>query len=235
VKTDADLPVVEPRPTRAWLPWAGAAVWISAAAVAIAITERGWPTWLQGGEEPRQPDAVPAADLPVARSTATNGARTVAPPQQGPRPWAPIYRDVWSNPSALPPAAADSGAPIVGPAPSSSAATVAASPSRTTCEGAVAAHRARVVQGRHQGSASVTAGRQQAALDNGSYLASCGVAEDMAVSVCAAIQRGRAVGVTVHTTPTRPRVQQCIADAVREVEFTSEPQLDVTKSHFDPL
>jgi hypothetical protein len=91
------------------------------------------------------------------------------------------------------------------------------------------------VQGRHQGSASVTAGRHQAALDNGSYLAACSVAEDMAVSVCAAIQWGRAVGVTVHTTPTRPRVQQCIADAVREIEFTSEPQLDVTKSHFDPL
>ena len=75
----------------------------------------------------------------------------------------------------------------------------------------------------------------RAVLDNGSYFGHCGVPESMGIRVCAAIQNGRAVGVTVHTAPRDRRVQKCVAAAVRELRFPADSRLDVTHSEFAPL
>jgi len=234
VKADADLPVPEPRAPRAWLLWLGAAAaWVVAATAAIMISEHWWPGWFQGDEDPDESVPVTEPALPVGSTSPRGVVSTLGPTRRGPRAWTPIYRGVQPSGDSTLPLATESATAAAAPVPSGCAAVTGSPP--TTCEGAVAVHRAGVVQGRHLGPARVTAGRHQAELDNGSYLATCGVPEDMAITVCAAIQRGRALGVTVHTTPTRPTVQRCIADAVRKVEFTSEAQLDVTKSHFYPL
>jgi hypothetical protein len=72
-----------------------------------------------------------------------------------------------------------------------------------------------------------------AVLDRGTYLASCGVPDTMSVDICAAVQRGRAVGVTVVTRPGNGRIQACVAHAVRALRFPSHPKLDVARTRFE--
>jgi len=72
-------------------------------------------------------------------------------------------------------------------------------------------------------------------LNEGSYLEKCRVPSSTPVDVCAAIQRGRAVGVTVTTDPSDPILEKCIAVRVRELKFPSYPALQVAKSAFVPL
>jgi hypothetical protein len=78
----------------------------------------------------------------------------------------------------------------------------------------------------------LTAGAYGKVLNNGTYLNACGVPESMKVTVCAAVQNGRAVGVTVSTQPRDTRVSSCVSGAVRGLSFPSHPRLDVTTTTF---
>lgn len=78
----------------------------------------------------------------------------------------------------------------------------------------------------------LTAGAYGAVLNRGSYLNSCGVPSDMSVSICAAVQNGRAVGVTVVTTPRNAGIASCVAGQIRGMSFPSHPRLDVTRTTF---
>jgi len=69
-------------------------------------------------------------------------------------------------------------------------------------------------------------------LNGGGYFSHCGVPNSMAVNICAAVQNGRAVGVTVSTKPNDPKKESCIASAVRGLSFPSHPKLDVTRTAF---
>jgi hypothetical protein len=72
-------------------------------------------------------------------------------------------------------------------------------------------------------------------LNDGSYLKMCAVPDTTGVEVCAAIQRGRAVGVTITTDPSDPVLERCVAVRVRSLRFPSYPALQVAKSTFVPL
>jgi eukaryotic-like serine/threonine-protein kinase len=102
----------------------------------------------------------------------------------------------------------------------------------TSCEAAQAAYVEEMTIGGGKGQADLTAGAYQGILGNGAYLNRCGVPESTSVSVCAAVQNGRAVGVTVVTNPRNPGVQSCIASAVRGMSFPAHPKLDVTRTSF---
>ncbi|MEN9580982.1 MAG: hypothetical protein RJA70_3991, partial [Pseudomonadota bacterium] len=54
------------------------------------------------------------------------------------------------------------------------------------------------------GAADITKGQYSALMNSGTYFSHCGVPSDVAVSICAAVQNGRAVGVTVGTEPRHP-------------------------------
>jgi hypothetical protein len=101
-----------------------------------------------------------------------------------------------------------------------------------SCEAAIAAYREEMAMG---GStpADLTAARYGAVLNRGSYFAHCGVADDMKVKICAAVQNGRALGVTVTTTPGSADKARCIAQAVRGLAFPSHPRMDVTTTVFE--
>lgn len=71
-----------------------------------------------------------------------------------------------------------------------------------------------------------------AVLNNGSYVIGCGAPMSMTVSICAAVQNGRAVGVTVSTDPPNAGVASCISGRVRGMSFPSHPALDVTRTVF---
>ena len=102
-----------------------------------------------------------------------------------------------------------------------------------SCEAAQAAYVEEMKIGQKV-QADITAGQYGAILNSGSYFAGCGVPSSMGVNICAAVQNGRAVGVTVVTSPRNPRVAGCIAASVRRLNFPSHPKLDVTRTRFAP-
>jgi eukaryotic-like serine/threonine-protein kinase len=81
------------------------------------------------------------------------------------------------------------------------------------------------------GQADITRGQYASIMNSGAYFSHCGVPSNVAVSICAAVQSGRAVGVSVSTTPSHGS-RACIASAVRGLRFPSHPKLDVVRSSF---
>ncbi len=80
--------------------------------------------------------------------------------------------------------------------------------------------------------ADLTAGAYGAVLNRGSYFGHCGVPSNVTLNICAAVQNGRAVGVTVSTKPRNAGVNRCVSSAVRGLSFPSHPRLDVTRTTF---
>ncbi len=103
-----------------------------------------------------------------------------------------------------------------------------------SCEAAQAKYVEEINVGGPRGQADITRAQYAAVLNRGGYFSHCGVPESMGVSICAAVQNGRAVGVTVVTKPGNPGVQGCIANSVRRISFPAHPKLDVTRTHFAP-
>jgi hypothetical protein len=101
-----------------------------------------------------------------------------------------------------------------------------------SCEAARAAYVEEMNVGGPKGPADITGGQYGSILNSGRYFAGCGVPDSMGINICAAVQNGRAVGVTVVTTPRNPRIQSCIASGVRRLSFPSHPKLDVTRTTF---
>jgi hypothetical protein len=101
-----------------------------------------------------------------------------------------------------------------------------------SCEAAQAAYVEEIKVGGAKGPADITGGQYGAILNRGSYFAHCGVPESMSINICAAIQNGRAVGVTVNTNPRDGRIAGCIGQGVRGLSFPSHPKLDVTRTSF---
>jgi hypothetical protein len=78
----------------------------------------------------------------------------------------------------------------------------------------------------------LTAGAYGAVLNRGTYLNSCGVPPSMSVSICAAVQNGHAVGVTVRTDPPNGGISGCIRGQIFGMGFPSHPRLDVSTTMF---
>ncbi len=60
----------------------------------------------------------------------------------------------------------------------------------------------------------------------GGALSSCGVPDDMKVTVKVAVKMGRAVGVTVITDPPNQAIASCVDRSVRKLRWLSSPRLD---------
>lgn len=100
-----------------------------------------------------------------------------------------------------------------------------------SCEGAIAAYKGdEMVMGK-KGQADLTANQFGRVLNGGGYFSHCGVPFSMSVHICAAVQNGRAVGVTVSTSPKSGKAA-CVANAVRRLSFPSHPKLDITRTTF---
>jgi hypothetical protein len=104
-------------------------------------------------------------------------------------------------------------------------------PSGLSCEAAQAKYVEEMKMG-EKGAPDLTQGQFAAVLNNGSYLNGCGVPESTQVNICAAVQNGRAVGVTVSMQPPNPGAQACVANKVRGLSFPSNPKLDIARTTF---
>jgi eukaryotic-like serine/threonine-protein kinase len=101
-----------------------------------------------------------------------------------------------------------------------------------SCESARNAYVEEMSVGGPKGQADLTQGQYSSVLNRGSYFGHCGVPDSMHLNICAAVQNGRAVGVTVTTTPPDRRIQSCVAAGVRGLSFPSNPKLDVATTRF---
>lgn len=101
-----------------------------------------------------------------------------------------------------------------------------------SCEAAQSAYVEEMNVGGPRGQADITAGQYGSVLNRGSYFGHCGVPESMGLSICAAVQNGRAVGVTIISKPRDRRVESCVAASVRGISFPSHPKLNVTRTQF---
>jgi eukaryotic-like serine/threonine-protein kinase len=71
-----------------------------------------------------------------------------------------------------------------------------------------------------------------AVLNNGSYLDPCEVPGASRIRICAAVQNGRAVGVTVLLDPPSPTLEICVAGQVRQLAFPSSAKMDFVNVNF---
>jgi len=69
-------------------------------------------------------------------------------------------------------------------------------------------------------------------LNYGSYFSHCPLEDKAEISICAAVQRGHAVGVTVTTAPRLPEAEACIDRAVRGLHFPPHPKMEVARTFF---
>ena len=103
-----------------------------------------------------------------------------------------------------------------------------------SCEAAIASYKEEWRIGEGKGPPDLTAAHYGAVLNSGAYFSHCGVPASMGVKICAAVQNGQAVGVTVTTSTRSSKVRRCIAGAVRGLAFPSHPRMDVTTTVFKP-
>jgi hypothetical protein len=103
----------------------------------------------------------------------------------------------------------------------------------TTCEEARDSHPDEVgIGARQQDGPEPSDAQFSGPLSHGTYLDDCEVTSDTRVSVCAAITQGKAVGVTVATSPSDPDKEKCVAARVRDIAFPSHPRLRVVRTSF---
>src|SRR5690242_3048287 len=134
--------------------------------------------------------------------------------------------------SALPSRPPDpvmSGEPVKGPGPS--AVSGQGSSDGTTCEQARDAYVEEINVGA-RGPRDLSADDFAAVLNKGTYLEPCSVPSSSKLRICAAVQNGQAVGVTVAAEPSAPDLEVCIAKEVRKLAFPANAKLDVVNVQF---
>lgn len=84
------------------------------------------------------------------------------------------------------------------------------------------------------GSRDLTSSDYGQILNNGSYLSACNVPSEMTLKICAAVQNGKAAGVTVTTDPVDGDIADCVRTQVAALDFPSNPKLDIARTTFAP-
>jgi hypothetical protein len=69
-------------------------------------------------------------------------------------------------------------------------------------------------------------------LESGGYLARCAIPDRTALDICAAVQNGKVVGVSVTSTPRSATIDACVRHSVAGLRFPQSARLDVTRTHF---
>lgn len=240
----------------AWLASVAVAWGVSAGTIPVA-------SWLESSHEPAHPAPPRAPRTLPPPSPVTEPRPRVAEPRPEPafepvlvpepapepRPVAPALaaRAPAFEPVPTPePTPAPTPAPQVAPAPDRAAAPVPSPPAPAlepasgpgssdglSCEAAAAAANDELRIGGPRGPADLGAADYAKVLNGSGYLAGCGVPDSARVDVCAAVQNGRAVGVTVRLTPRSPSAERCVARAVRRLSFPAHPRLDVARTRFE--
>jgi hypothetical protein len=103
----------------------------------------------------------------------------------------------------------------------------------SSCEAAIARNNEQISIGAARGPADVTREQYAGILQNGRYLAGCAIPGRTVFEICAAVRDGRAVGITVTSSPSNASLNACVRRAVSSLKFPESPRLDVTHTRFD--
>lgn len=98
-------------------------------------------------------------------------------------------------------------------------------PAGPTYEAAIASNAQEITIGK-QGAPDLTDTQISGPMRNGAFVAECGASDGTRVTVHVAIKSGRAVGVSVSTSPPDPDVAGCIDRYVRTFSWPSSPKMD---------
>jgi hypothetical protein len=101
-----------------------------------------------------------------------------------------------------------------------------------SCEAAVARNNETIELGAPRGPADVTREAYAGILQDGRYLSGCNIPDRSVFEICAAVKNGRAVGITVSSSPPNAALNACVRRAVSRLKFPSNPRLDVTHTRF---
>jgi eukaryotic-like serine/threonine-protein kinase len=101
----------------------------------------------------------------------------------------------------------------------------------TTCEQARESYVEEINVGT-RGQSDLSADDFAAVLNRGTYLEPCALPSSSKLRICAAVQNGQAVGVTVAAEPSAADVEICIAKEVRKLAFPSHAKMDVVNVQF---
>lgn len=102
-----------------------------------------------------------------------------------------------------------------------------------SCEAAAESAQETIEVGGPRGAPDLTRGTFASVLENGAYLQRCAIPARTALEICAAVQGGRVVGVSVRAQPQDSRISSCVRRAVAALRFPSSARLDVTRTRFD--
>jgi hypothetical protein len=102
-----------------------------------------------------------------------------------------------------------------------------------SCESAAATANQIIEVGSARGAPDLTRDAFAGVLEHGAYLIPCAIPPRSSVEICAAVQNGKVVGVTVTTEPRDARINACVRHAVTALRFPRSPGLDVTRTRFD--
>jgi hypothetical protein len=105
----------------------------------------------------------------------------------------------------------------------------------SSCEAAIARNREELTIGAARGPADITRDAYASILENGRYLSSCSLPARTVFEICAAVQNGRAVGITVASNPANAKLNACVRRAVSRLKLPNTSRLDVTRTRFDAL
>lgn len=105
----------------------------------------------------------------------------------------------------------------------------------SSCENAIARNSEQISIGGPRGPADVTREAYASILQNGRYLSGCSIPDRTVFEICAAVRDGRAVGITVTSSPASPSLNACVRRAVSRLKFPPNSRLDVTHTRFDAV
>jgi len=78
----------------------------------------------------------------------------------------------------------------------------------------------------------LTNAQLSAPLLDASIITRCGAPDDMKVKIQVAVKMGRAIGVTVTTTPPNRVITACIDQSVRRLQWPASPKTDFVTTTF---
>lgn len=105
----------------------------------------------------------------------------------------------------------------------------------TSCEAAIARNNEQLTIGGARGPADITREAYAGILQNGRYLSACSIPDRTVFEICAAVKDGRAVGITVVSSPPNSALNACVRNAVGRLKFPQNARLDVTHTRFDAV
>jgi len=104
-----------------------------------------------------------------------------------------------------------------------------------SCESAAESARETLEIGRSRGAPDLSRDAFASVLENGAYLGRCAIPERTALEICAAVQDGKVVGITVRAEPQNSTISNCVRRAVAGLRFPRNSRLDVTRTRFEAV